>query len=61
MYGKRAMKKRRARMVNCKIKMPIIYVKGGCFETPLYVHVLGNKRTVIRTEGGEGEIRGAKG
>ncbi len=24
--------------------MPIICVKGSCFETPLYDHVLGNKR-----------------
>jgi hypothetical protein len=24
--------------------MPIIYVKGSCFETPLYDHVPGNKR-----------------
>jgi hypothetical protein len=24
--------------------MPIICVKGSCFETPLYVHVLGTKR-----------------
>jgi hypothetical protein len=47
--------------------MPIIYVKGSCFETPLYDHVLGDKRIVIRTryekgeelkgEGGEGEGR----
>jgi hypothetical protein len=49
MYGKGAMKKRRTRRVKSKIKMPITYVKGSCFETPLYFHVLGNKRTVIRT------------
>ncbi len=24
--------------------MPIIYVKGSCLETPLYDHVLGDKR-----------------
>jgi hypothetical protein len=49
--------------------MPIIYVKGSCFETPLYDHVLGDKRIVIRTrvrerggaEGGEGEVGGVKG
>jgi hypothetical protein len=35
--------------------MPIIYVKGSCFETPLYVHVLGNKQTVIRTSCEKGE------
>jgi hypothetical protein len=29
--------------------MPIIYIKGNCYETPLYGHVLGDKRTVIRT------------
>ncbi len=29
--------------------MLIIYIKGSCYETPLYGHVLGDKRTVIRT------------
>jgi len=33
--------------------MPIIYVKGSCFETTLYVHVLGNKRKDKLWEGGE--------
>ncbi len=46
---------RRAKRVNCKIKMPIIYVRGNCFETPLYVHVLCNKRTIIRTNCEKGE------
>ncbi len=51
--------------------MLIIYIKGSCYETPLYGHVLGDKRTVIRTryekweeapEGGVGEgERGEKG
>ncbi len=30
--------------------MPIIYVKGSCFETPLYDHVLGNKRDSDKDE-----------
>ena len=29
--------------------MLIIYIKGSCYETPLYGHVLGDRRTVIRT------------
>jgi hypothetical protein len=41
---KEQQRKRRARRVKCKIKMPITCVKGSCFETPLYVLVLGNKR-----------------
>ncbi len=41
--GKEQQRKRIARRVNCKIKMRIICVKGSCFETPLYVHVLGTK------------------
>ncbi len=49
--------------------MPIIYVKGSCFETPLYDHVPGNKRDGDKdrvwerggAEGGEGEIQGVKG
>jgi hypothetical protein len=42
--------------------MPIICVKGSCFERPLYVHVLGNKRTVIRTSFEKGEeLKGGRG
>jgi hypothetical protein len=29
--------------------MLIIYIKGSCYVTPLYGHVLGDKQTVIRT------------
>jgi hypothetical protein len=40
----------------------MIYVKGSCFETPLYGHVLGNKRTVIRTNNEKGEeLKGGRG
>ncbi len=67
--GKKQRRKIKAERVNCKNYMPMIYVKGSCFETPLYGHVLGNKRMVIRTnyekgeelKGGEGEIQGVKG
>ncbi len=49
--------------------MTIIYVKGSCFETPLYDHVPGNKRDGDKDKGirkgrswrGEGEIGGVKG
>jgi hypothetical protein len=42
--------------------MPIIYVKGSCFETPPYGHVLGNKQTVIRTNYEKGEeLKGERG
>jgi hypothetical protein len=49
--------------------MPIIFVKGSYFETPLYTMCRVTSRTVIRTnyekgggaEGGEGEIQGVKG
>jgi hypothetical protein len=35
--------KRRMERVNCKIKMPIIFIKGSCVETPLYTMCWGNK------------------
>ncbi len=49
--------------------MPIICVKGCCFETPLYDYVPGNKRDGDKdrvwerggAEGGEGEVGGVKG
>ncbi len=47
--------------------MPIIYVKGSCYETPLYDHVVGDKQDSDKDEiwetegaqggGGEGEGR----
>jgi hypothetical protein len=40
-------RKRRAEKVNCRIKMPIIFIKGSCVETPLCA---GLTRTVIRDE-----------
>jgi hypothetical protein len=39
--------KRRTKRVNCKIKMPIIFSKGSCVETPLYAMCWAT-RTVIR-------------
>jgi hypothetical protein len=39
--------KRRAKRVNCKIKMPIIFIKGSCVETSLYT-MCWVTRTVIR-------------
>ncbi len=35
--------KRRTERVNCKIKMPIIFIKGSCIETPLYTMCWSNK------------------
>ncbi len=35
--------KRRTKRVNCKIKMPIIFIKRSCVETPLYTMCWGNK------------------
>jgi hypothetical protein len=34
--GMKQRRKRRAKKVNCKFKMPIIFIKGSCVETPLY-------------------------
>ena len=64
-----AAEKKKSKKVYCKIKMPIIFIKGSCVETPLYTMCLAG-RSVIRDEyenrgrswgGGEGQIRGAKG
>ncbi len=57
MYGIEAVKKKEERRgVNCKIKMPIILIKGSCVETPLYTMCWGNKdgdkRRAIRKGGG---------
>jgi hypothetical protein len=54
--------KRRTKMVNCKIKMPVIFIKESCVETPLYTMCWDNKdgykgQAMIkggRAEGGEG-------
>jgi hypothetical protein len=46
--------------------MPIIYIKGSCYETPLYDHVLGDRRDGDKDEvwerGGApgGEVGGGK-
>ncbi len=47
--GMKQRRERRANKVFCKIKMPIIFVKGSCVETPLYTMCLAT-RTVIRDE-----------
>ncbi len=39
--------KEEQKRVNCKIKMPIIFIKGSCVETPLYA-MCWVTRTVIR-------------
>jgi hypothetical protein len=39
----RAMPEREAEKVNCLKLVPIIYIEGSCYETPLYDHVLGDK------------------
>ncbi len=44
MYGKEQCRKERQKRVNCAKLMPIIYIKGSCYETPLYDHVLGDRR-----------------
>jgi hypothetical protein len=47
--GMKQRRKRRTKKVYCKIKMPIIFIKGSCVETPLYTMCLAG-RTVIRDE-----------
>jgi hypothetical protein len=44
MYGKEQYRKEKQKRVNCIKLVPIIYIKGSCYETPLYDHVLGDKR-----------------
>ena len=55
--------KRIAKRVYCKIKMPIIFIKGSCVETPLYTMCWGNKdgdkRQAMR-KGGRYEARRVK-
>jgi hypothetical protein len=41
---KKAMREKESKKGLIAKLMPIIYVKGSCFETPLYDHVPGNKR-----------------
>ncbi len=51
-------RKRRAKRIYYKIKMPIIFIKGSCVETPLYTMWLGDKDgdkgRAMRTGGGAG-------
>jgi hypothetical protein len=44
MYGKEQCRNERQKRVNCAKLLAIIYIKGNCYETPLYDHVLGDKR-----------------
>jgi hypothetical protein len=56
MYGKRSSEEKRGtKRVNCKIKMPIIFIKGSCVETPLYTMCWGNK------DGDKGQAREKRG
>jgi hypothetical protein len=51
MYGKGAMKGRKAKEGLIAKLMPMICVKGSCFETPLYDHVPGNKQDSDKDRG----------
>ena len=54
--GMRQRRKRRAKRVYCKSKMPIIFIKGSCVETPLYtmcwINEDGDKGQAMRKGGG---------
>ncbi len=41
--AKKAMPEEKAEKGKLRKLMPIIYIKGNCYETPLYGHVLGDK------------------
>jgi hypothetical protein len=41
--GMKQRRKRRAKKVYCKMKMPIIFITGSCVETPLYTMCWVNK------------------
>ena len=43
MCGKEQCRKKKRKRVNCIKLMLIIYIKGSCYETPLYDHVLVDK------------------
>ncbi len=45
--GMKQQRKKKAKKVYCKIKMPIIFIKGSCVETPLYTMCVAGK-SVIR-------------
>jgi hypothetical protein len=44
MYEKKQCWKEKQKKVNYAKLMPIIYVRGNCYKTPLYNHMLGDKR-----------------
>ena len=50
MCGKELCRKKKQKRVNCVKLMLIIYIKRSCYETPLYGHVLGNKRNGDKNE-----------
>ncbi len=50
MCGKEQCRKKKQKWVKCVKLMLIIYIKGSCYETPLYGHVLGNKQNGDKIE-----------
>ncbi len=50
MCGKEQCQNKKQKRVNCVKLMLIIYIKGSCYETPLYGHVLGNKQNGDKNE-----------
>ena len=49
--AKKQCRKEKQKRVNYVNLMPIIYIKGSCYETPLYGHVLGDKRNGDKRQG----------
>jgi hypothetical protein len=54
-YRKEQRRKEKQKRVNCIKLVPIILIKGSCYETPLNHHVLATSGTVIRTRYEKGE------
>jgi hypothetical protein len=56
MYGKEQCRERKAEKGYLQKLMSIICIKGSCYETPLYDHVLGDKqdsdKDKVRERGG---------
>ena len=70
MYGCKAAKKKKIEKDSSKVEVPVIFVKGKYFVTPLYTMCWINKGSDKKRlweqgaelgGGGEGQIRGAKG
>jgi hypothetical protein len=53
--GMKQQRKKEQKRIYCKIKMPIIFIKGSCVETPLYTMCWINK------DGDKYENRGRRG